>query len=247
MSLGVLAAGIAHEMRNPLTGLSLLMDDVHDHLPEGSQARDLVRRSLQEIDRLENLINGLLDFAVPSRQVNLEVRPLGDVLHKTLFLLRKLCKNQKVTLSGHSDESLPMLHLDADKLQQALLNLLLNAVQAMPEGGSLTVVVKEVPAPESLLLGPAVRIVVSDTGIGIAPEDIPFIFDPFFTRSPSGCGLGLAIVHSIVQEHKGSVSVSSELGKGTTFWVDLPIVEEPAIELEANNDRPAEKTRAALP
>ncbi|MEW6532433.1 MAG: ATP-binding protein [Thermodesulfobacteriota bacterium] len=247
VSLGVLAAGIAHEMRNPLTGLSLLMDDVHDHLPEGSQARDLVRRSLQEIDRLENLINGLLDFAVPSRQVNLEVRPLGDVLHKTLFLLRKLCKNQKVTLTGHADESLPMLHLDADKLQQALLNLLLNAVQAMPEGGNLTVEVKEVPAPESLLSGPALRIVVSDTGIGIAPEDIPFIFDPFFTRTPSGCGLGLAIVHSIVQEHKGSVSVSSELSKGTTFWVDLPIVEEPAIEVEVNNNRAAEKTRAALP
>ena len=126
------------------------MDDVHDHLPDGSQVRDLVRRSLQEIDRLENLINGLLDFAVPSRQVNLEIRPLGEVLHKTLFLLRKLCKNNKVTLNGHADESLPLLQLDADKLQQALLNLLLNAVQAMPEGGDLSVEVREVPAAESL-------------------------------------------------------------------------------------------------
>ncbi|MBI4966333.1 MAG: GAF domain-containing protein [Desulfomonile tiedjei] len=247
VSLGVLAAGIAHEMRNPLTGLSLLMDDVHDHLPDGSQARDLVRRSLQEIDRLENLINGLLDFAAPSRQVNLEVRPLGDVLHKTLFLLRKLCRNHKVTLNGHADESLPLLHLDADKLQQALLNLLLNAVQAMPEGGDLTVEVKEVPALESLLSGPAVRIIVSDTGTGIAPEDIPYIFDPFFTRSPSGCGLGLAIVHGIVQEHKGRISVSSELGKGTTFQVDLPTAQEPSKEQEAMSGPAAGNSRAVMP
>jgi signal transduction histidine kinase len=246
VSLGVLAAGIAHEMRNPLTGLSLLMDDVHDHLPDGSQARDLVRRSLQEIDRLENLINGLLDFAVPSRQVNLEIRPLGGVLHKTLFLLRKLCKNHKVTLNGPADESLPLLRLDADKLQQALLNLLLNAVQAMPDGGNLTVEVKEAPANESTISGPAVRIVVSDTGTGIAPEDLPYIFDPFFSRSPSGCGLGLAIVHSIVQEHKGSVSVSSDLGKGTTFWVDLPTEEEPSIEPKAVSGPPPEKTLAVM-
>jgi len=247
VSLGVLAAGIAHEMRNPLTGLSLLMDDVHDHLPDGSQARDLVRRSLQEIDRLENLINGLLDFAAPSRQVNLVIRPLGDVLHKTLFLLKKLCKNHKVTLNGRADESLPLLHLDADKLQQALLNLLLNAVQAMPEGGNLTVEVKQVSALESLLSRPAARIIVSDTGTGIAPEDIPYIFDPFFSRSPSGCGLGLAIVHSIVQEHKGRISVSSDVGKGTTFWVDLPTVEKTSTELEAMTGPLAGNKRAVMP
>jgi PAS domain S-box-containing protein len=246
VSLGVLAAGIAHEMRNPLTGLSLLMDDVHDHLPDGSRVRDLVRRSLQEIDRLENLINGLLDFAVPSRQVNLEVRPVGEVLHNTLFLMRKLCKNHKVTLKGHVDKILPLLHLDADKLQQALLNLLLNSVQAMPHGGDLAVDVREVPAWESLLSGPSVRIIVSDTGTGIAPEDIPYIFDPFFSRSPSGCGLGLAIVHSIVQEHNGSISVSSDVGKGTTFWVDLPVAQETSMHLEAMIGQRDEKTRAAM-
>jgi PAS domain S-box-containing protein len=225
-SLGFLAAGIAHEMRNPLTGLSLVMDDLHDHLWDRHQERDLIRRSLDEIDRLENLIKGLLDFAVPSRVVNLEVRPLGDVLENTLFLVRKLCKDSKITLALKTDEALPLLQLDPEKLQQALLNLLLNAIQAMPQGGTLNVEVKRVPPDESLLRDAGVRVTVSDTGKGIAEEDIPYIFDPFFTRSPSGCGLGLAIVHSVVQEHHGRISVSSQEGNGTIFWVDLPALEE---------------------
>jgi PAS domain S-box-containing protein len=245
VSLGVLAAGIAHEMRNPLTGLSLLMDDLHDHLPDGSQERDLIRRSLREIDRLEDLINGLLDFAAPSRQVNLEVLPFGEVLNNTLFLVRKLCKNQEIFLTTHVDGCLPLLQLDPDKLQQALLNLLLNAIQAMPDGGNLSVEVGSVSARESLLSGPCVRIRVSDTGTGIASADIPYIFDPFFTRSPSGCGLGLAIVHSIVQEHNGSISVSSQVGAGTTFWVDLPIVEKALSEPDTMTGEPSDEIRAA--
>ncbi|MGC8491100.1 MAG: ATP-binding protein [Syntrophobacteraceae bacterium] len=223
VSLGVLAAGIAHEIRNPLTGISLLMDDLHDHLEDLPKERELIRRSLQEIDRLENLTNGLLEFAVPSRQINLELRPVGEVVHNTFFLVRKLCKNNNVSLSLQSDEALPLLRLDREKLQQALLNLLMNGVQAMPEGGELKIEVTEVAAEESLLSQPAVRILVQDSGKGISPEDIPYVFDPFFSRNPSGCGLGLAIVHGIVQEHGGKISLSSELGKGTIFWMDLPV------------------------
>lgn len=223
VSLGVLAAGVAHEIRNPLTGISLLMDDLHDHLHDLPRERELIQRSLQEIDRLENLINGLLDFAVPSRQMKLELRPLGDVLENTLFLVKKLCKSNNVVLTSRAEESIPLLHLDPEKLQQALLNLLMNAVQAMPGGGELTIEVKNVSAEESLLSKPAVRIEVRDTGNGIAPADIPYVFDPFFSRTPSGCGLGLAIVHGIVQEHGGGISLSSQLGQGTAFWMDLPL------------------------
>ena len=223
VSLGVLAAGIAHEMRNPLTGISLLLDDLHDHLKDRPQERELIQKSLEEMDRLENLISGLLDFSVPSRRVNLEVRPLGDVVRNTVFLVRKLCENQRVSLSVQADESLPVINLDAEKLQQALLNLLLNAIQAMPDGGKLDVGLQKVSGSDSLLSEAAVRIAVTDTGKGVLSEDLPYVFDPFFTRNPSGCGLGLAIVHSIVQEHKGRISVSSQLDKGTTFWVDLPV------------------------
>ncbi|NTV41889.1 MAG: GAF domain-containing protein [Syntrophobacteraceae bacterium] len=225
VSLGVLAAGIAHEMRNPLTGVSLMMDDLHDHLNDRPQDRELIQRALKEIDRLENLINGLLDFAMPSQGVNLETRPVGDVIENTLFLVKKLCKNQKITLTQQIREALPMVSLDPEKMKQAVLNLLLNAIQAMPDGGSLRLEAVEVPAEESLLSENALRIIVADTGRGIAPEDIPYIFDPFFTRNPSGRGLGLTIVHSIVEEHKGRISVSSQVDKGTTFWIDLPTLE----------------------
>ncbi len=244
ISLGVLAAGISHEMRNPLTGLSLVMDDLHDHLSDRPRERDLIQRSLQEIDRLENLINGLLDFSVQAR-VNRELRPFGDFLDSTLFLVRKLCKNQHISLSTHVDERLPAIRFDPEKLKQALLNLLLNAIQSMPEGGDIRIVLKEISAKDSLLESPTVRIVVGDTGKGIAPEDIPYIFDPFFTRSPSGCGLGLAIVHSIIQEHEGRISVSSQVGEGTTFCVDLPIVNGAVDPAEDKMDSLADQSPAA--
>ena len=143
----------------------------------------------------------------------------------TLFLVKKLCENNKISLLMNSQNTLPMLLLDPEKLQQALLNLLMNAIQAMAQGGDLRVDVKKISAAESLLSMPAVRIAVEDTGKGISPEDIPYVFDPFFTRNTSGCGLGLAIVHSIVREHGGQISLSSQLGQGTTFWIDLPIAE----------------------
>jgi PAS domain S-box-containing protein len=225
ISLGVLAAGIAHEIRNPLTGISLLLDDLHDHLPGMPAERELLQRSLQEIDRLENLINGLLDFAVPSSGMKFELRPLGGVLENTLFLVKKLCKNNKISLSVDTRESLPPLRFDSEKIQQALLNLLMNSVQAMDEGGELRIQAKSISHPEHLDANSAVRITVEDTGRGIAAEDIPYVFDPFFTRNKSGCGLGLAIAHSIVREHGGRISLSSKPGAGTTVWVDLPVVE----------------------
>jgi PAS domain S-box-containing protein len=224
ISLGVLAAGIAHEMRNPLTGISLLLDDLHDHLNDRPEARAMIQKALQEIDRLENLINGILDFAAPSRRVRLVVRPIEEVLQNTLFLIKKQCKNQNIRLTVHFDEALPPVSLDPERLQQALLNLLLNAIQAMPHGGEVSLEVRQAGAEESLLAAPAIRIQVTDSGKGISEEDMPFIFDPFFTRNPSGAGLGLAIVHSIIEEHAGRISASSHLGQGTTFWIDLPMM-----------------------
>ncbi len=226
VSLGVLAAGIAHEMRNPLTGISLLMDDLHDHLSGHPRERELTEKSLQEIDRLENLITGLLDFAAPGRQVTLQPKPVREVLDNTLFLVRKICKNQGIKLSVSADDELPPVLLDPEKLKQALLNLLLNAIQAMPNGGDILVDLHLIDPASSMLSLPAVRITVTDTGTGIEEQDIPYIFDPFFSRHPSGCGLGLAIVHSIVEEHKGRISVSSRPNRGATFWIDLPGVED---------------------
>lgn len=222
-SLGVLAAGIAHEMRNPLTGISLMLDDLHDRLHEPLEDRELIRQALSEIERLENLISGLLDFAAPTRGLRLETVSIDSVLADTLFLVRKLAKNHRVHLSTVVEETVPSVRVDREKMKQVLLNLFLNAIQAMSEGGELCAKAKGVTAQESLISQPGLRLTITDTGKGIPAEDIPYIFDPFFSRHPSGSGLGLAIVHSIIVEHGGRIAVSSTVGKGTTFTIDLPL------------------------
>ncbi len=223
ISLGTLAAGVAHEIRNPLTGVCLLLDDLHDHLAERPQEREMIQKALSEVERLENLVNGLLDFAAPSRRLRFVVQSVEEVINNTLFLIQEQCKKQKISIAVQVAEPLPPLHLDPDRFRQSLLNLLLNAIQAMPEGGDLSLHVDRVLEDQSLVSGPAVRILVADTGKGIPSEDIEYIFDPFFTRNPYGVGLGLAIVHSIIDEHGGRITVSSEMGNGTTFRIDLPI------------------------
>jgi signal transduction histidine kinase len=146
------------------------------------------------------------------------------VVQATLFLVTKQCKNQNIRLTVQVEDSLPPVNLDPERLQQALLNLLLNAIQAMPDGGTVSLEAGLVNGDASLLGESAIRIAVRDTGRGIGAEDLPYIFDPFFTRNPGGTGLGLAIVHSIVEEHGGRISVSSQVGQGASFWMDLPVV-----------------------
>ncbi len=222
ISVGVLAAGIAHEMRNPLTGVSLMLDDLHDHIEDGEN-RKMIQKALDEIDRLENLVTGLLDFAAPSKPVQLAAHPIDDVFRHLFFLIKKQCKNQNIRLHEHLEDMLPQVNLDPERLLQALLNLLLNAIQAMPDGGDVRIRVIRMNPGEAMIPGASVRIEVSDTGRGILPDDIPFIFDPFFSRNPAGHGLGLAIAHSIIEEHGGRISVFSEPDNGATFWIDLPV------------------------
>ncbi len=225
ISVGVLASGIAHEMRNPLTGISLLLDDLHDHIGDNGNDREMIQGALQEIDRLESLISGLLDFASPSARMKLKTRPIKEVFQRTLFMIKKQCDNNKVIITEEIDDFLPEISFDPERIQQAILNLILNSIQAMPEGGNIWIRVKVVKNEESMLAVPAVRIIVTDTGVGIAAEDIPYIFDPFFSRKPLGYGLGLAIVHSIIEEHRGRISVISEQEVKTTFCIDLPVDE----------------------
>jgi len=183
----------------------------------------MIQKALSEVERLENLVNGLLDFAAPSRRLRFVVQPVEEVIKNTLFLIHKQCRQQNIRLVVQVADPLPPLHLDPDRFRQSLLNLLLNAIQAMPDGGDLALHVDQVLEDQSLVSGPAVRILLTDNGKGIPSEDIEYIFDPFFSRNPYGVGLGLAIVHSIIEEHGGRITVSSELGSGTTFRLDLPI------------------------
>lgn len=226
VSLGTLAAGIAHEIRNPLTGISLLLDDLHDRLFDRERERVLMQKALEEIEKLEKIVTELLEFAAAPTSKNV-VKDLGKVIDHTLFLVNKQCLQQNVEIIRDEDRSLPPLRLDPEKLKQAFLNILLNAVKVMPEGGQITIRTKPLTDPDAPLKKTGVKIEICDTGPGIHPDDIDYIFDPFFTRNPDGFGLGLSITHTIIEEHRGSISAENHPIKGgACFTIILPLTED---------------------
>lgn len=214
-SLGRLSAGIAHEVRNPLTGISLLLDELHDRMLDKPGDQALIARALGEMERLEGLITELLDFASLPK-ASLRPGQLNTVLQETLFLVKKQCQHSQVELIADLSPDLPEIPLDSGKLKQAVLNLITNAIEAMPGGGTLTVS-SQVEAAE-------LRVTVRDSGEGIPPDRIPLIFEPFYTSKAEGTGLGLSITHTIIADHHGRIEVESSPETGTTFtfWVPIP-------------------------
>jgi signal transduction histidine kinase len=216
-SLGKLSAGIAHEIRNPLTGITLLLDDLHDRSELDPESRQMMERALEEIERVEKLINALLTYASPPRSEFREGE-IKRVIEETLIFFRKACENAGVSLVS-SLEEIPPFVFDQDKIRQMLLNLLRNSLVATESGGVINVATG--------IKGKSMVLRVSDTGQGIPANDVPHVFEPFFTRSQGGTGLGLSITQRIVEEHHGEISVESREGKGTVFAVKLPLSHEP--------------------
>lgn len=217
--LGGLASGLAHEIKNPLSTMTITLGLLHEDFERGDSPRD--RRALKKIQlleseagRLEKILQDFLQFAGGHqvRPVLLDVRPWLDEL---LDFFEPSCAEARVTLRRMLPAGLPQVLADRDLMKQAVLNLLTNAVQAMPEGGELMV--------RAWSTGDRVRIEVIDTGAGIPPENLTRIFDPYFTTRASGTGLGLPTVRRILLEHGGDVSVASERGKGTCFTMSLPV------------------------
>lgn len=212
-SLGRLSAGIAHEVRNPLTGISLLLDELHDRMLAHPADQGLIQRALQEIERLEGLVNELLNFSsLP--EARLASGDLAVVLRDTLFLVSKQFQKQQVQL--HEDVPEELLHprMDGDRLKQAILNLLTNALGAMPNGGDLWVAAQR--TVDGILL------TIRDTGEGIPADRLDLIFEPFYTTKGEGTGLGLSITYAIVASHDGRIEVQSQEGEGAEFTVYLP-------------------------
>ncbi len=213
-SLGRMSAGIAHEVRNPLTGVSLLLDELHDRLLGKEADQQLIRRALGEIERLEGLVNELLHFAsMPVPQ--LAHGSIVDVLQDSLFLVRKQCQRSGIKIIEQFLPNLPAIVMDADRLKQVFLNLFNNAIDAMPDGGELLISAKL--SDDSVLLG------IRDTGLGIDAEILPLIFEPFYTNKGQGTGLGLAISYNIVSDHGGEIDIESKPGEGTTVFIRLPL------------------------
>ncbi|HEY7678361.1 MAG TPA: ATP-binding protein [Candidatus Methylomirabilis sp.] len=219
-SVGILASGIAHQIRNPLAGIRSTVQGLQRKLAPAGKEWDRLHRVLAEIDRINNLIKSLLDFARPKAST-FEIIDIGSFLDEALGLIGPAMDRAGVTVEREADPPRIRLRADRQRLQEALLNVLLNAVQAMPQGGKVRLQTSLEGGGGDGPLGVAIQI--SDTGPGVPPEQAERIFKPFYTTRPDGTGLGLAVVRQVVEEHGGSVAVRCSPGEGATFVVRLPL------------------------
>ena len=214
-SLGVLAAGVAHEVNTPLTGISSFTQMLQDQTDRNDPRLPLLDKIEKQTERASKIVNGLLNFARHS-PTDFQIVNLNRVLGDVLSLLDHQLKSSHIRIRKEFDPALPPLRGDENKLQQVFVNLAVNAFDAMPAGGWLTITTRSE--------GGQVVAEVADTGEGIAPEDIRRIYDPFYsTRKKSGGnGLGLSISYGIVQEHGGAMEVESDVSSGTRFVIRFP-------------------------
>jgi two-component system sensor histidine kinase HydH len=216
-ALGQLAAGIAHEIRNPLTSINILIHSLREGLSsENSHGEDL-KVIEEEIDRINVIVDQFLRFAKPASPL-LEKAEIPPIFEETLQLLKPQIERRRISVQKEF-RSLPPIIIDREQMKQVVLNLLLNAIQAMPEGGQLGLS-GQVPEDNQ-----GVQLSIEDTGIGIPSEDMDKLFDPFFSTKEGGIGLGLSIAHRIIDQHHGKIEVESKPGKGTLFTIWLPMDE----------------------
>jgi len=214
-SLGLLAAGVAHEVNTPLTGISSFTQMLRDQTSKDDPKSKLLEKIERQTERASKIVNNLLNFARQGRSGFVAVQ-LNAVIRDVLSLLEHQLTRSRIKVRLELADVLPRVMGDENKLQQVFLNLILNAQDAMPSGGWLTMT--------TAMRGMEVVATVADTGHGIGLEDVKRIYDPFFTTKragSSGTGLGLSITYGIIQEHSGHINVESSLGKGTSFLVRL--------------------------
>jgi two-component system, NtrC family, sensor kinase len=216
-SIGLLAAGVAHEVNTPLTGVSSYTQMLLGMLPETDPKHALLQKVRRQADRASDIVNNLLNFSRTGSATEFTEVDVHRVLDDTLQLLETQLRRNQIEIERCYDPDLPKAMGNAGKLQQVFTNLILNARDAIPEGGRITLFTASTDRE-------TVIIEVADTGIGIAPENVAKIYDPFYTTKGvgRGTGLGLAVTYGIVQEHSGHISVESTPGRGTTFRITLP-------------------------
>jgi signal transduction histidine kinase len=221
-TMGELAASIAHEMNNPLATVSLRVEMLLGAMAPDAPQRRALEVIQREVERMGQLVGSLLQFSRRSQQQvsTLDVR---EEIECTLELIHYHLRNHEIAIMCKFAPDVPMVQADRQQLRQLFLNLFTNASDAMPQGGTLTLQVRADPA------GQQIEIAISDTGTGIAAEDLPRVMEPFFTTKPEGrgTGLGLPICRRIVQEHQGTLYIASTVHEGTTVSITLPIQHEP--------------------
>jgi PAS domain S-box-containing protein len=230
-SLGTLSAGMAHEIKNPLVSIKTFAQLLPERYQDSDFRQTFSNLIGHEIDRIDSLVNQLLRFARPAKP-QLEPAHVHQILEKSLLLVGHRLYQKDIKLTRSWDANVDTIRADADQLEQVFLNFFLNAMDAMKNGGELNIGTEirtdeELVSPLTQPNGEAheiLRISIRDSGEGIKPDDIAHVFDPFFTTKDYGTGLGLSVVHGIIQEHGGQIEVESELNKGTAFHILLPLV-----------------------
>ncbi len=231
-SLTTLAAGVAHEIKNPLGSMGIHLQLIHKKIAgkECIDAKDIAQHLgviAEEVDRLNRIVVDFL-FAVKPMDTRLEDGDINRVIEELIDFVKPELDQAGVSIETDLSTTLPLLRIDARYIKQAVLNLIKNAVAAMPGGGTLRV--------QTLRSGDEVLLRISDTGTGIPEEIMDKIFEPYFTTKPFGTGLGLTIVFKIAKEHFGDITVSSRMGEGTTFTISLPVPQKETILIDYKGD-----------
>jgi signal transduction histidine kinase len=227
--MGELAASVAHELNNPLATISLHAELLVEQLAADDPKHKSLLVIEQEVERMATLVSNLLLFSRRSHQ-QISTINIVEELQNSLEFVNYHLRSHGINVAKDFAKDLPALHADTQQLRQVFLNVLSNAGDAMPDGGTLTVSAKR----HALQTGTsAVIIEFSDSGAGVKPEDLPKLWEPFFTTKPEGkgTGLGLSICRRTVEEHRGTIDIESRPGKGTTVRIILPTMETGAIKV----------------
>jgi two-component system NtrC family sensor kinase len=215
--IGQLAANVAHELNNPLQGIVTYSHLLLENMTCENSATTSAQKIVTQANRCRDIIRGLLDFS-RQRKPDATVCNINSVLNECVALLENQASFQNIQIVKEFERSLPMIVVDPSQMQQVFINMIINAAEAMEDGGQLTLKTHMDPTDEF------VEIEITDTGHGIPEENLEKLFDPFFTTKEvgHGTGLGLAISYGIIKEHKGTISVESEVDQGTSFLIRLP-------------------------
>jgi signal transduction histidine kinase len=219
-SLGEMAAGLAHEIKNPLGSIKGSAEIISDDYQEGTKKRELVDVLSKETDRLNRVVEDFLKFARP-RPIEKRPTQANSLVEDAVSQFEVDANAGHIRIKKKLDPTLPVAGLDSEKLRQVFLNMLINAANAMPDGGTIVVSTGRIDRGGR----PHLLVAFEDEGVGIAPEDEKKIFDPFFSRSEKGTGLGLSISHTIVRDHGGNIEVKARRPRGTTISIVLPLKE----------------------
>ena len=226
-TLSTLASGVAHEIKNPLTAMKTFCEYLPHKLEDKEFLLKFSKLVGREVDRIDAMVHELLDYSKPA-PLALKKTDVSKLIQDTLNNLNSQFIKNRIEATQHLSPVNYHLNIDANRIKQALLNLFLNAIEAMSNGGKLTV--------SSFVDRTLYIVTITDTGPGITPEDIKHIFDPFFSRKDNGTGLGLAIVQGIVEQHKGKIKIESKVGVGTTVVLEFPLPRESTLNDAKNTD-----------